>query len=149
MFIVNCFWRPFNWTNEHKRMARKVSHAIKKRLKNISICDKTCLNPCHFHHPCYKSKLSELHFPELPRTCISTRIWQTWWEVRGTVHLWLLLRYKHRDRSAVKSISNVECTAFSLIFQIQWKHPYDSLPCLILNTFPLSLCSQRDVYERP
>lgn len=32
--------------------------------------------------------------------------------------------YIHTDRSTVKSISNVERTAFSLIFQIQWKHPW-------------------------
>lgn len=84
-----------------------------------------------------------------PRTHTSTRILQTRSEVRATVHLELLLGYKQRDRSAVESISNVERTAFSLIFQIQWKHPHDSLHCLILNTFPLSLSSQRDLYEKP
>lgn len=34
---------------------------------------------------------------------------------------------------------------FPLIFQILWKHPDDSLVCLILNTFPLSPTGQKDL----
>lgn len=36
----------------------------------------------------------------------------------------------------------------SLIFQLLWKHPHDSRPCLILNTFPLSLYSHMNPYQR-
>lgn len=113
---------------------------LKRDLKKKYIY--ICLSPCHSHRPWYKIKLSELHFPALKYYKHGQR--------SGVQYMYNGFSDTYTGiGSTVKSISNLEHTAFPLIFQIQWKHPHDSLPCLILNTFPLSWSSQRDVYEKP
>lgn len=132
-----------------QKMARTFSHAnkerhLKKTKQNYDLVIKHGgTSHRHFRCACYKMTLSELEFPDSTHQHSNTiNMVRGRGSAASQIHI-------HTDRSTVKSISDVEHTTFSLIFQIQWKHPYDSLPWLILNTFPLSLSSQKDVYERP
>lgn len=121
-------------------MAQRVSHAIKKQMKKKEKSSiKTWIHVI-FTIPVITGAPSTM----FPRITPGLKHYE---RSGGTVRLEPLLTYKYRDRSTVKPINDVEhATFFSFLWfsKFLWKHPDDSLPCLILNTFPFAFVLSKE-----
>ena len=135
------WWPTANIYSKRKR--KSIFHAVlkadKTRHKGIRAL---------VHIPVLRRRPRSPTFRGIRRRATITQTLQTQSWVRAMVHLYLPPQDQHNDSRPGKPISGF-CLIFFPLFQ--WKHPYDSLSCLILDTFSFCLspvAKKRPPYEK-